>query len=560
MLLSSLRRAITPVAAALATAWIGVVLIGAAAYPARADQVRAREWWLQALHVTRAWATSQGAGVTVAVLDPGADPAVADLRGSVRAGPDLTGSGRHLGGPYWGTHGTAMASLIAGHGHGRGNRDGIAGVAPRASILSIRVIMEAGDPLRADPKIAARQPAAIAAGVKYAADHGVQVIALPLDPEGRTAGGRPAERSAIAYALAKGVTLVAPAGDDGAGADIVNYPAAYRGVISVGAFDSNTVNAPFTSRRSYVTLIAAGAGVVAATPSGGYALFNSTSAASAVVAGMAALIKSRFPALTPAQVADALRHGTGFHRRGGKLDGSGYGTADATRALALAAVIQTAAMTGAPSQPQTPGHGHTPATLAAQPAASPVAASFSSTLVSEATVLFVVLLVVLLALSVIAVVRAPGLAARPPAEDLDEASDAAAPQLIPGYPAGPPGQFRPPLPSRRTGRPEPGQYAQGQPSYADTPPGPSPARPGAPYQAPGASGRTGPRDQEYSGQPGYPGYGARPAQGQVPWQGAIRPPNVASEPPWGPAPKPEGEPPPPSSRPAPPPPPQRRRA
>jgi hypothetical protein len=137
-----------------------------------------------------------------------------------------------------------------------------------ARIVSIRVIMEASHPLRADPKIAARQPVAIAAGVKYAADHGVEVIALPLDPGGPTAGGSPAGQLAIAYALAKGVTTVAPAGDDGTGAGIVNYPAAYPGVISVGAFDSNIVKAPFTSRRSCVTLTAAGAGVVAATPSG----------------------------------------------------------------------------------------------------------------------------------------------------------------------------------------------------------------------------------------------------------------------------------------------------
>jgi Subtilase family len=124
-----------------------------------------------------------------------------------------------------------------------------------ARIVSIRVIMEASHLLRADPKIAARQPVAIAVGVKYAADHGVEVIALSLDPGGKTAGASLAQ-SAIAYALAKGVTLVAPSGDDGAGAGIVNYPAAHPGVISVGAFNSNVVKAPVTSRGSYVTLTA----------------------------------------------------------------------------------------------------------------------------------------------------------------------------------------------------------------------------------------------------------------------------------------------------------------
>jgi hypothetical protein len=274
---------------------------------------------------------------------------------------------------------------------------------------------------------------------------------------------------------------------------------------------------------------------------------------------MAALIKSRFPALTLAQVADTLTHSTGFRRRGGKLDGSGDGTAGAARALALAAAIQSAAVPGAPSRPQTPGHGPTLATLGAQPAASPVAASFSSTLLSEAVVLFVVLLIVLLALSVVAVIRAQGLAARPPEEDQDQATGAA-PQFVAGYPAKPPSQFKPPLPSRRPGRPEPGQHPPGQRSYIDPPSRLSPPQPGVPYQAPGASGRPGPHDQEYSARPGYSGYGARPAQRQVPWQGAIRPPNMTSGPPWGPAPKPEGEPPPPNARPTPPPPPQRRRS
>ena len=66
-----------------------------------------------------------------------------------------------------------------------------------------------------------------------------------------------AEKSAVAYALRKGVVLVAPAGDDGAGAGVVNYPAAYPGVISVGAFDKNFTKAPFSSHEPYVTLTAA---------------------------------------------------------------------------------------------------------------------------------------------------------------------------------------------------------------------------------------------------------------------------------------------------------------
>ena len=134
------------------------------------------------------------------------------------------------------------------------------------------------------------------------------------------------------------MVLVAPAGDNGTGTDAVNFPASYPGVISVGAFDSNVTKAPFTSHQSYVTLTAAGSGMTAATPTG-YATVSTTAAASAVVAGIAALIKSQYPELTPAQVSRALTSSTVFRPPGGLADGSGHGTADAAAALKAAAVM-----------------------------------------------------------------------------------------------------------------------------------------------------------------------------------------------------------------------------
>jgi subtilisin family serine protease len=77
-----------------------------ASSPALADRVRSQEWWLRTLHVTRAWGSTKGAGVTVAVLDTGVDPKQADLTGSVITGPDYTHSGRIPGGPYWGSSGS----------------------------------------------------------------------------------------------------------------------------------------------------------------------------------------------------------------------------------------------------------------------------------------------------------------------------------------------------------------------------------------------------------------------------------------------------------------------
>jgi hypothetical protein len=315
----------------------------ATASPAVADQVRQEEWWLSALHVTTAWESSKGSGVTVAVLDTGVDAEQPDLAGSVTTGPDFTSSGRNAGSPFWGVHGTAIASLIAGHGHGAQGGDGIMGVAPAAKILSLRVTLEGNDP-KLNAGTAAALPAAIAKGIRYAASHGAQVIYLPMDPAplaGISPGGSTAERAAVAYALSRNVVLVAPAGDGGAGTDPVNYPAAYPGVISVGAFNSSFTKASFTSRQPYVRLTAAGDGVVAATPSG-YVTLHSTIAASAVVAGIAALIRAQFPTLSPAQVASALTQSTVFRPPGGLEDGSGYGTADAGAALLQAARINAA--------------------------------------------------------------------------------------------------------------------------------------------------------------------------------------------------------------------------
>ena len=349
-------------AAAAVAAGLAATCIGVAAAPAFADTVRNQEWWLTSLHVTKAWLSSRGTGVTVAVLDTGVDATQPDLAGSVTTGRDFTASGRTAGGPFWGVHGTAVASLIAGHGHGPHHGDGIIGVAPQAKILSVRVTLENKDPLLANPTVVAALPTAIARGIRYAVRHGAQVIDLPLDPAaqagGTTQGGSPAERSAVQAALAKGVVLVAPSGDNGAGSGTPNFPAAYPGVIAVGAFGQGFVKAPFTNLQSYAALTAAGNGVIAANGPTGYAKLKSTSAASAVVAGMAALIRSQFPTLTPVQVEQALTTSTAFQPQGGRKDGSGFGTADAAAALLAAAKINATptspASAGAAANPTPP--------------------------------------------------------------------------------------------------------------------------------------------------------------------------------------------------------------
>ena len=369
--------------------------------------VQGQEWWLAGLHVTQAWQTTEGAGITVAVLSTGVAAGHPDLAGFVSTGPDFTGSGRTAGGPFWGTDGTEVAGVIAGHGHGTGGESGILGIAPAAKILSLRVNLEYNDPLNSDPAIARRLPAAIADGITYAVDHGARVIDLPLDPgtagltgqgDPAAAGGSQAEQAAVAYALRKNVVLVAPAGDDALGPGLVNYPAAYPGVIAVGAVARDGQLAPFSSRHSYVSLTAPGVDLMAAAPPDDYARISSTSTSSGIVAGVAALVRSRFPQLTVAQVTLALTGGTATDRAG--PPGTGHGTVDAARAVEEAAAITSAARPRRPASPSArphkPGRLPTTTAVADRTSASTLAGSLVRYVVAGLCGLIVLLVVLTL--------------------------------------------------------------------------------------------------------------------------------------------------------------------
>jgi hypothetical protein len=451
-----LLRGTPPFLVALTVATTFALPASAAQPPAAAQPVRAAQWWLTALRVPRAWQAAPGAGrgVTVAVLSTGVDAAHQDLSGDVITGPDYSASGRTAGGAFWGAEGTAVASLIAGHGHGHGGADGITGVAPGARILSLRVTLEYNDPLNSDTAITRRLPDAIAAGIRYAVGHGASVIALPLDPgtlgpaasgDPAAAGGSPAERAAVSYALSHDAVLVAPAGDDGAGSGAVNYPAAYPGVIAVGATTRNGQLAPFTSARSYVALTAPGSGLTLAAPGGGYASLASTDMSSAMAAGVAALIRSRFPRLSAAEVAQALERGTA--RRAGRTraaPGAGHGALDAAGALAAAAAIAAAhpapvpAQTTRPSRPAAAsGHGAAPRLTARRTGAGTLAGSLLQDGVIAACALIVALAG---ALVLSGVRRRRALAARTPAPRAGQGgSHARRPgTAVASLPAGPP--------------------------------------------------------------------------------------------------------------------------
>lgn len=318
------------------------------------------EWWLQTLDAQQAWgaAPEQGAGVTVAVLSTGVAPTQQDLTANVLTGPDYTGSGRSQGNPFWGTEGTAVASLIAGHGHGSAGTRGITGVAPLARVLSVRVTLDYKDPLISHANVTRHLPDAIARGIEYAVSHGAQVIALPLDPStlspagtpSPAAGGSAAERAAVHDALARDVVLVAPAGDDAMAGGGPDYPAAYPGVIAVGATGKDRKLAPYSSTRSYVALTAPGSVLEVAAPGGGYTTLSTTDMAAALTAGVATLVRSRYPGLTAAQVAQAVERGAApAHQAHPAQPGTGDGALNAAGAVTAAASILSPAGSAPPN-------------------------------------------------------------------------------------------------------------------------------------------------------------------------------------------------------------------
>ncbi|WP_369273763.1 type VII secretion-associated serine protease mycosin [Streptomyces sp. R11] len=278
-----------------------------------ADYVRDQQWALNAFAAEDVWAESEGAGVTVAVVDSGVDGGHPDLTGQVLEGKDFTDGGNAqediLG------HGTKMASLIAGHGHGAGNSSGVIGLAPKAKILPLRTLQTNSD---------RNLDETWGAAVRYAVDHGAKVINLSIANDGGKTLS--AGRDAIAYAQAHDVVVVAGSGNDGS--STVSEPGALPGIISVGAIDEKANLWEDSNTGKGLTLTAPGAEIVGANPtmSNGYGVGSGTSDATAYVSAAAALVRSKYPDLSAGQVVNRLiKTATFAHHKGLKAPDEEYG-------------------------------------------------------------------------------------------------------------------------------------------------------------------------------------------------------------------------------------------
>ncbi|THA23509.1 type VII secretion-associated serine protease mycosin [Streptomyces sp. RKND-216] len=311
------RALLTVSGAALAAA-----LVVPSASTAVADQVRDDQWALDALDAESAWKISKGEGQTVAVIDTGVNPDHPDLVGNVLRGKDFIDGGDPL--PDEGDgHGTAMASLIAGHGHGPGKSEGVMGLAPEAKILPVR-----SDGIGSNSG---------ADAVKYAVDQGATVISWSQGSAGKP---DPDVVDAIAYALERDVPVFASTGNSGAP---VEYPAANPGVVAVGGVTEDGTIWSDSNKGPETLLVAPATRIVGASSGAGesYRMGTGTSDATAYAAAAAALLRAEFPDLTAGQVVNRLTKTAELPPsiEGAKLPHSQYGYGAIRPTAALTAEI-----------------------------------------------------------------------------------------------------------------------------------------------------------------------------------------------------------------------------
>jgi subtilisin family serine protease len=266
----------------------------------------AEQWSLQQesdqdIDAPEAWQTTTGDGALVAVIDTGVDATHPDLAGRVLDGRDFSGAGTGATVDRVG-HGTHVASLIAGNG------TTIAGVAPDARILPLKVFRDTASGFSMSGYLAA---------IRYAADQGADVINISLGCGGSTACFSQAELDALTYATEHGAVVIAAAGNgDASGNGMDNdspstpdFPSGYElpGIVSV---TSSTRSGSWSSWANYgaqgVDLAAPGEGILVAAPSGSFRSVTGTSFSAPLTSGVAALVAASSPAATPADIRARL--------------------------------------------------------------------------------------------------------------------------------------------------------------------------------------------------------------------------------------------------------------
>ncbi|TDB82139.1 type VII secretion-associated serine protease mycosin [Micromonospora sp. KC721] len=283
---------VTPAGAA--PAQVAAPLCSTPLAPAR--PVAAVPWAQQRYAPERLAPLADGAGITVAVIDSGVDRRHPQLGGRVLDGADFLDPGGD-GSRDCAGHGTGVASIIAA---GPAVGVAFAGLAPQARVLPVRVSEQQVVEGRESGRTVGA--ADFARAIRWAVDQGADVLNLSVV----LYADDPAVREAVAYASRRDVVVVAAAGNLHGSGDPRPYPAAYEGVLGVGAIGPDGTRADFSQTGPYVDLVAPGSDVLMAAPGQGHHRAEGTSYAAPFVAATAALVRQYRPDLSAAQVAQRI--------------------------------------------------------------------------------------------------------------------------------------------------------------------------------------------------------------------------------------------------------------
>lgn len=228
-------------------------------------------WEINKFNIQDQWRISQGEDVIVAVIDTGCDFNHADLKNNVIKGMNLVEPGSE---PMdRNGHGTHVSSTIAACNNGFG----MVGVAPKAKIMPVKALNDAGG----------GDLSHVVDGIMWAADNKADIITMSL---GSSSPADPLEK-AINYAASRGCIIFCAAGNSGPSRDIM-YPAKYNHTIAIGAIDINLERTEFTCSGDSLDFLAPGHNIMGCVPNNRYSIMSGTSMSNPFAVGCAALLCS----------------------------------------------------------------------------------------------------------------------------------------------------------------------------------------------------------------------------------------------------------------------------
>ncbi|MBC7543589.1 MAG: S8 family serine peptidase [Candidatus Sericytochromatia bacterium] len=282
------------------------------------DPELGNQYGMQLMNVVKAWETQPGkAAVKIAMIDTGIDLTHPDLKDKIVEGYNATAPGQSVADDNG--HGSHTAGIAAAAVN---NGAGVIGVGGGCSIMPVKVLSNGGG-----------SEESIADGVIWAADHGANVMSMSIGLYKRS----PVFEKALQYALDKGVTLVASAGNSNKENDPTtapHLPSTYPGVIEVAATDANDKKASFSNFGKTVSVAAPGVDVLSTYMGGIYKKLSGTSMACPHVAGLAGLVISQNPGIKPAAVKSIIERSAKDFGAAGFDPIFGFGRADAAKAVA----------------------------------------------------------------------------------------------------------------------------------------------------------------------------------------------------------------------------------